>query len=222
LAARAPERRHGARLLAGDPAGGILVFEDIGTGLGSLVEPLLEGQAEAAERALIAYAVALGRLHADTVACADEHARALRAGFPTVRLPAARYRARLERVAAGIRERIGGRPPDEELAQMAHRLQEPGAWLTLVHGDPCPDNALMAPDGVRLIDFEFAAPGMPCRMPSIGGSGFRPAGAPDACRMRSRRGSRPRIGPKWAASSRKRATRRRFGGTAPSLPPPGC
>jgi Ser/Thr protein kinase RdoA (MazF antagonist) len=159
LAVRAPAGRHGARLLAGDAARGILVFEDIGAGSGSLVEPLRDGGPEAAERALIAYAVALGRLHADTVACSDEHAKALRAGFPAARLPVPRQRARLERLAAAIRERVGGYVPDDDLAQIAHRLQEPGAWLALVHGDPCPDNALLAPDGLRLIDFEFAMPG---------------------------------------------------------------
>ena len=61
LAARAPAGRHGARLLAGDAGRGILVFEDIGAGSGSLVEPLRDGGPEAAEGALIAYAVALGR-----------------------------------------------------------------------------------------------------------------------------------------------------------------
>jgi len=87
LAARAPDAGHGARLLAGDAARGILVFADIGAGLGSLVEPLRKGGPEAAERALISYAVALGRLHADTAACTQEHAEALRAGFPTARPP---------------------------------------------------------------------------------------------------------------------------------------
>ena len=159
LAARAPAGRHGARLLAGDAAQGILVFEDIGAGLGSLVEPLLEGRPAQAERALTTYAAALGRLHADAAACTEEHAQALRTSFPTALPPAPQHRARLERLAAAIQARIGGCVPDDDLAQIAHRLQEPGGWSTLVHGDPCPDNALMSPDGVRLIDFEFAAPG---------------------------------------------------------------
>jgi len=159
LAACAPAGRHGARLLAGDAARGILVFEDIGAGSESLVESLRDGGPEAAERALMAYAAALGRLHADTAACSDEHAKALREAFPAARLPVPRQRARLERLAVGIRERIGGCVPDDDLAQIAHRLQEPGVWLALVHGDPCPDNALRSPDGVRLIDFEFAMPG---------------------------------------------------------------
>jgi hypothetical protein len=31
-----------------------------------------------------------------------------------------------------------------------------GAYVGLVHGDPCPDNTLLAPGGPRLIDFERA------------------------------------------------------------------
>jgi hypothetical protein len=159
LSARAPARGHGATLLAGDAAHGILVFEDLGAGLGSMVEPLLHGSPQEAQRALIAYASALGRLHADAADCAQEHARALHMDFPAIRRPAPRHRAALETSAAKVGERIGGLPPDEELAQIARRLDEPGVWLSLVHGDPCPDNALMSADRVRLIDFEFARPG---------------------------------------------------------------
>jgi hypothetical protein len=65
LAARAPG--HGFALLAGEVAGGIMVFEDLGEHLTSLVGPLLNGTAEQAERALGLYATTLGRLHSDTV-----------------------------------------------------------------------------------------------------------------------------------------------------------
>jgi hypothetical protein len=36
---------------------------------------------------------------------------------------------------------------------------DPGPWLALVHGDPCPDNVLLTAQGAALLDFEFAAPG---------------------------------------------------------------
>jgi hypothetical protein len=51
LAARAPGRGHGSALLAGDVAGGIMVFEDLGANLISMVDPLLKGTAQEAERA---------------------------------------------------------------------------------------------------------------------------------------------------------------------------
>jgi hypothetical protein len=159
LAARAPGRGHGAALLAGDEAQGILIFEDLGAGLDSLAQPLLHGTPEEAERALMAYASALGRLHADAAACTEDHAQALHAAFPSARRSAPRRLAQLEDIASKIGERIGGVPPHDDLAQIAQRLESPGAWLSLVHGDPCPDNALMSADGIRLIDFEFAAPG---------------------------------------------------------------
>ena len=36
-------------------------------------------------------------------------------------------------------------------------LREPGPWLALSSGDPCPANVLLSPDGPVLIDFEMAA-----------------------------------------------------------------
>jgi hypothetical protein len=73
LTARAPGRRHGASLLAGDVAGGTMIFEDLGAGHSSLVHPLLNGTTDEAEHALNLYAVALGRLHSDTVGCGDAY-----------------------------------------------------------------------------------------------------------------------------------------------------
>jgi hypothetical protein len=43
-----------------------MIFEDLGTDLASLVDPLLGGTGEETERALTLYATALGRRHADT------------------------------------------------------------------------------------------------------------------------------------------------------------
>jgi aminoglycoside/choline kinase family phosphotransferase len=159
LAARAPRRGHGATMLAGDTRLGILVFEDLGAALDSLVGPLLHGSWQEAQRALIAYASALGRLHADAAGCSEEHARALLADFPAIRRAAPDRLRRLEKSAASIRDRIGGEPPQDELAQIARRLEQPGTWLSLVHGDPCPDNALISAQRIHLIDFEFAMPG---------------------------------------------------------------
>jgi hypothetical protein len=50
-----------------------MIFEDLGTDLTSLVDPLLRGTAEEAERALTLYATALGGLHADTADCLASH-----------------------------------------------------------------------------------------------------------------------------------------------------
>jgi Ser/Thr protein kinase RdoA (MazF antagonist) len=159
LSAQGAARGHGAMLLAADTTSGLLVFEDLGAGLDSLVEPLLHGGPDQAEQALLAYASALGRLHADTAGHISEHDRVLRAGVPTVCRRQPRRQVLLEQLAVKLCKQLGERPPHDELAQIAKKLDQPGVWLGLVHGDPCPDNAILRTDRVHLIDYEFAEPG---------------------------------------------------------------
>jgi Phosphotransferase enzyme family len=157
IAARAPGRGHGAALLAGDIRRGLLVFEDLGTDLSSLVDPLLKGTAEEAERALSLYATALGRLHADTADCLASHHDTFQSifGAGRPRRPSGR---RVEKEAGVVAGRLGGTPPAGELELLSARLRDPGPWQCLVHGDPCPDNALIVDGSMRLIDFEHAHP----------------------------------------------------------------
>jgi hypothetical protein len=157
LASRAPSRGHGAALLAGDVTNGIMVFEDLGAHLRSLVDPLLTGTAEQAERALDLYATAVGRLHADTIGCLDTYHQTFESVFGSGR-PRRAPGWRLEKEAELVTQRIGGTPPASELELLSSRLLDPGPWLTLIHGDPCPDNSLVLDTGVRLIDYEYARP----------------------------------------------------------------
>jgi len=157
IAAHAPGRGHGAALLAGDVARGLVVFADLGADLRSLDRVLLEGTAAEAEQALARYATALGRLHADTAACADAHHATFEAIFGGGR-PRRPPGWRVEEDAAAVVRLIGGAPPASELAFLSSLLADPGAWQCLTHGDPCPDNALLVDDGIRLIDYEFARP----------------------------------------------------------------
>jgi Phosphotransferase enzyme family len=157
LAAVARGRGHGCALLAGDVDSGIMVFEDLGADLTSLVDPLLRGTAEEAERALKLYATALARLHSDTINCLDAHHETFQSVFGSYqvrRLPG----WRVEKEAELIADKIGGTPPASELEFLSSRLIDPGPWLTLIHGDPCPDNALLVDERIRLIDYEFARP----------------------------------------------------------------
>jgi hypothetical protein len=156
IAARAPGGRHGAALLAGDVERGLLVFEDLGSP-GSLVAPLLKGSAAEAEQALALYAAALARLHGDTADCLDLHRETFDAIFGAGR-PRRPQGWRVETDAGTVVDKLGGAPPADELAQLSARLAEPGPWQSLVHGDPCPDNALIVDGSVRLIDYEFARP----------------------------------------------------------------
>jgi hypothetical protein len=157
IAARAPGRGHGAALLAGDVGCGLLVFEDLGTDLSSLVDPLLKGTAEEAERALSLYAAALGRLHADTADCLASYHDTFQSIFGAGR-PRRHSGRRVEEEADVVADRLGGAPPASELELLSARLRDPGPWQCLVHGDPCPDNALIVDDSMRLIDFEHAHP----------------------------------------------------------------
>jgi hypothetical protein len=86
LASRAPGCGHGAALLAGDVTNGIMVFEDLGAHLTPLVDPLLKGTAQDAERALNLYATAVGRLHADTIGCLDAYHHTFESVFGSVRV----------------------------------------------------------------------------------------------------------------------------------------
>ena len=158
LAVRAPGRGHGSALLAGDVAGGIMVFEDLGAHLSSLVDPLLQGTAREAERALEHYAKALGRLHADTVDCLDAYYEKFGSVFGSGRPPRRPLGWRVERDAELVAQSLGGAPPASELSLLSSRLMDPGPWLTLIHGDPCPDNSLLVDGRIRLIDYESSRP----------------------------------------------------------------
>jgi len=156
VAQTAPGSHHGATLLAGDVAAGILVFEDLGQELRSMVHPLLRGTAKEAEAALGSYAEALGRLHADTVGCLERYRETFHTVFGPH--PDRPLGWRVEADADVIVDLLGHAAPADELALLSARLRDPGPWLSLVHGDPCPDNALVVDGRIRLIDYEWARP----------------------------------------------------------------
>lgn len=158
LTHHAPGHLVSPNLLAYDLKRGVLVYDDVGDGLSSLVVPLLQGTAVEAELALTAYARSLAELHSATIDCRDAHSSALREGFPAAAIPPPAYRW-IESVARVPHALLGGEFPDDEVALIWEHLRHPGPWQALVHGDPCPDNVLLASDGQAvLIDFEFARP----------------------------------------------------------------
>lgn len=153
------------RLLAADPVGGALVLEDLGEGP-SLATLLRGHDPAAATSAAVASASALGAMHAATAGQADGYERA-RAALSEIDLPAHRLllRGRHAGDAVGaLPELIAvhdlpALPTDgwDELADVLDELREPGPFLVLSSGDPCPDNELHADGGVRFFDFEAAA-----------------------------------------------------------------
>jgi len=139
------------RLLGADAAAGILVMEDLGEDV-SLADSLLTGGRERAEADLIAYARALASMHAWTSQRASEPAGRLaeEPGWLTViangKEPFLAAATRLGLPTEGV----GG-----EIDQIAVTLRGT-ADLGLVHGDPCPDNVLVAGGACRIVDFEAA------------------------------------------------------------------
>ena len=160
LDARSTDPGSTPRLLAADAERGLIVLRDLGAAGSTLVDPLLGSDPEAGEGAVLGLAGALGALHAGTARCeADYRAAAARLypasdGVPPSSLEGLRW------TSHRVTEALGGAVDADVLGALAGRLDAPGPWAALTHGDPCPDNALRAPDGaVALLDFEFARPG---------------------------------------------------------------
>lgn len=144
------------RLLGADADAGILIMEDLGQGV-SLADLLLTGGRERAEAGLIAYARALGSMHAWTMRRAVGPAGA-RAHQPIERGPwwlTAIANGKEPFLAAAARLGLPSEGVASEIDQIAPMLREKGN-LGLVHGDPCPDNVLLFGDACRIFDFEMS------------------------------------------------------------------
>jgi Ser/Thr protein kinase RdoA (MazF antagonist) len=144
------------RLLGADPHAGILLMEDLGRAA-SLADSLLASERARAETDLIAYAQALGSLHAWSMGRPGELAD-LRARYvPGVALSPEWIgaieagREAFLSVAAALGLAIGG--AGEEIDQLGAMLNGSG-YLGLVHGDACPDNVRIRDGGCRIFDFE--------------------------------------------------------------------
>jgi Phosphotransferase enzyme family len=133
------------RLLGADAAAGILLMEDLGEDV-SLADSLLTGGRERAEADLIAYARALASMHAWTMRRAGRVGE--EPGWLTViangEEPFLAAAARMGLPTGGVAG---------EIDQIITTLRETGN-LGLVHGDPCPDNVLVAGGACRVLDFE--------------------------------------------------------------------
>lgn len=155
------------RLIAAGDAAGILVMEDLGTGA-SLEDVLFQRDADAATKALVAFAIALGEMHAATANNEDDYYRQRRVlGADDVR--ADRWGifehpigTLWEKVRSIVAERPElPQPPvdiDHEVFEITGILEHPGPWLVLSNGDPCPANTRLADGKFRLhfLDFEHA------------------------------------------------------------------
>jgi Phosphotransferase enzyme family len=144
------------RLLAADPEAGIMLMEDLGPGA-TLADSLLTGGREQAQAALIAYAGALGSLHAWSAGQPGRLAE-LRARHAPGATTAPRWMAAIGPgrdaflgAAAGLGLPVAG--AGDEIGGLGTVL-DATAPLGLVHGDACPDNVRMTDGSCRIFDFE--------------------------------------------------------------------
>jgi hypothetical protein len=148
------------RLLASSADPPLLVLADAGPSP-TLADRLLSADAGAAEAALLRWAGTLGALQAESAGCRADFERELDAVSPLGAPPADPTPDDLAGAAAALaRElpRLGltahGAALDE-LRSVCDQLVTAASGL--VPGDTCPDNAIDAPDGVVLLDFEAAS-----------------------------------------------------------------
>lgn len=201
------------RLLGADAEAGILLMEDLGPGR-SLADSLLAGSPEAAQADLVAYARALGALHA--------WSRERPAGFAALRARhapgAALAPAWLGAVGRGQADFLGvaatlglGTAGVEDEIKTITNITNGVAFPGLVHGDACPDNVRMRGGECLIFDFESSGWGpvtldaayLLAPFPSCWCFGRLPAGAAAAAldAYRARFGEAGiELGPDWDAA----------------------
>ncbi|MBV8931685.1 MAG: hypothetical protein JOZ47_06690 [Kutzneria sp.] len=144
-------------LFAHDGAKRLIVLEDLGR-VPTLADKLLGHDARAAERALLAWASSLGRLHATTAGReADFNALTRRLGAHPSRDPVAlRALVALAELPTMLHDMLGVRVPEavQQYAEAAGRLLTSTRNRAFSPSDACPDNNLVTSKGVRLLDFE--------------------------------------------------------------------
>jgi hypothetical protein len=145
-------------LYAHDPPNRLLVLEDLGRS-STLADKLFGSDPEAAERCLIAWARALGKVHAVTAGRENDFGALLRRlGVRAWRDPMAdEARNALavvpELVSGGLGVTVSEAAAAE--ARGAVRLLGGTRYRAFSPSDSCPDNNLMTSKGIRFVDFEW-------------------------------------------------------------------
>ncbi|GHF75458.1 hypothetical protein GCM10018790_61640 [Kitasatospora xanthocidica] len=148
----------GPEVLGVDPEVPLLVLADLGDAP-TLADVLLGDDPKAAEEGLLAWARGLGRLAARSV---DRRAELTRLWARYDRgMPSWDDEPWIPRVVAALPGRLeaAGVTAPPGLADELARIGTAGGeeYPAFSPGDTCPDNNLLTPDGLRLIDFEAAS-----------------------------------------------------------------
>src|SRR4051794_20609844 len=153
-----PELRPSPVLIAHDPASRLLVMEDLGRS-STLADKLFGPDGAAAQRCLLSWAGALGRMQAATAGREKDFGALLRRlGERAWRDPMAdEARAAFAGVAGLLHHELGVVAPPAAI-QEAHdtaRLLGGTRYRAFSPSDTCPDNNLVTSRGVRFVDFEW-------------------------------------------------------------------
>lgn len=159
LTAMPSEERASPMLVAQDPTHRLLVLEDLGR-CATLADRLDERDPKAAERALLGWARALGRMQASTAGREDDFGALLRRfGERTWRDPLAEdARAALAEVPDQLAQllRVEAAPAAVAEARGAARLLGGSGHRAFSPAEIRPDNCLVTGSGSRFLDFEWA------------------------------------------------------------------
>src|SRR3954452_20477447 len=153
-----PELRPSPVLIAHDPSARLLVMEDLGRS-STLADKLFGPDGAAAQRCLVSWAAALGRMQAATAGRENDFGALLRRlGERAWRDPMAEdARGGLARVSGLLEQQLGVVVPEaaETEARETARLLGGTRYRAFSPSDTCPDNNLVTNRGVRFVDFEW-------------------------------------------------------------------
>ena len=156
--ALARDHRPGPDLLAHDLDERLLILTDLGAGV--RMTSVLRGNDESiAENSLMAFAQALGRMHAATVGRESDFIALLRRAELAHQTDAVAAQAKVAvaRVPKLLEQNLGITVPDEvlEASRRCELLFTNGRLRAFSPSDLCPDNVIVNDDGVRFLDYEW-------------------------------------------------------------------
>lgn len=150
--------RPGAYLIAHSLPERLLVLSDLGDNT-RLTDVLRSGAEPATRNAMMAFAQALGRMHAATIGREPDFVALLRRVDVTHRVDgiAQQAEAAVAEVPGLLRREFGLEVPDEVTEQIAHgaRLFTGGRFRAFSPSDLCPDNVIINDEGARILDYEW-------------------------------------------------------------------
>ncbi len=156
--ALARANRPGPDLLAHDLEARLLILSDLGEGT-RLTTQLRSNDDATTTNSLMAFAQALGRMHASTVGREDDFTALLRRAevAHTPDAIATQAKVAVHEVPALLREHLGIEVPLDIAALVQRNVQlfDGGRLRAFSPSDFCPDNVIVNEDGVRFLDYEW-------------------------------------------------------------------